>query len=31
MSKNNIIDGMDNNERFIASVGVKPSIDAIEN
>ena len=27
---NNMIDGMDNNERFIGSVGVRPSIDAIE-
>ncbi|MGA7522813.1 MAG: TonB-dependent receptor [Acidobacteriaceae bacterium] len=27
---NNMIDGMDNNERFIGSVGVRPSIDAIQ-
>ncbi len=27
---NNMIDGMDNNERFIGSVGVRPSIDAID-
>jgi hypothetical protein len=27
---NNLIDGMDNNERSIGSVGVRPSIDAIE-
>jgi outer membrane receptor protein involved in Fe transport len=27
---NNMVDGMDNNERFIGSVGVRPSIDAIE-
>jgi hypothetical protein len=27
---NNMVDGMDNNERFIGSVGVKPAIDAIE-
>jgi hypothetical protein len=27
---NNMIDGMDNNEQFIGSVGVRPSIDAIE-
>ena len=27
---NNMIDGMDNNERFIGSIGVRPSIDAIE-
>ncbi|MFZ0744635.1 MAG: TonB-dependent receptor [Terracidiphilus sp.] len=27
---NNMIDGMDNNERFIGSVGAKPAIDAIE-
>ena len=29
-NNNNMIDGMDNNERFIGSVGVKPSIDAVE-
>jgi hypothetical protein len=27
---NNMIDGMDNNERFIGSVGAKPAIDAVE-
>ena len=27
---NNMLDGMDNNERFIGSVGVRPSIDAIQ-
>jgi hypothetical protein len=27
---NNMIDGMDNNERFIGSIGVRPSIDAID-
>ncbi|HEY1896657.1 MAG TPA: TonB-dependent receptor [Terracidiphilus sp.] len=27
---NNMVDGMDNNERFIGSVGVRPSIDAVE-
>jgi hypothetical protein len=27
---NNMIDGMDNNERLIGSVGVRPSIDAID-
>jgi hypothetical protein len=27
---NNMVDGMDNNERFIGSVGVKPAIDAVE-
>ena len=27
---NNMVDGMDNNERFIGSLGVKPAIDAIE-
>ena len=27
---NNMIDGMDDNERFIGTVGVKPSIDAIQ-
>jgi hypothetical protein len=26
----NLIDGMDNNERFVGTVGVKPSIDAIQ-
>jgi len=26
---NNLIDGMDNNERFIGTIGVRPSIDAI--
>ncbi len=29
-NNNNLIDGMDNNERLIGSVGVRPSIDAIE-
>lgn len=29
-NNNNMIDGMDNNERFIGSVGVKPAIDAVE-
>jgi hypothetical protein len=29
-NNNNLIDGMDNNERFIGSVGVRPSIDAIQ-
>ena len=29
-NNNNMIDGMDNNERFIGSVGVKPAIDGIE-
>ncbi len=27
---NNMIDGMDNNERFIGTIGVRPSIDAIQ-
>ena len=27
---NNLIDGMDNNERFIGSIGVRPSVDAIQ-
>jgi hypothetical protein len=27
---NNLIDGMDNNERFIGTIGVRPSIDAIQ-
>jgi hypothetical protein len=27
---NNMIDGMDNNERFIGTVGVRPSVDAIQ-
>ena len=26
---NNLIDGMDNNERFIGTIGVRPSVDAI--
>ena len=29
-NNNNLIDGMDNNERFIGSVGVRPSVDAIQ-
>jgi carboxypeptidase family protein len=29
-NNNNMVDGMDNNERFIGSVGVKPAIDAID-
>jgi len=29
-NNNNMVDGMDNNERFIGSVGVKPAIDAVE-
>jgi len=27
---NNMIDGMDNNERIIGTIGVRPSIDAIQ-
>ncbi len=27
---NNLLDGMDNNERFIGTIGVRPSIDAIQ-
>jgi hypothetical protein len=27
---NNMIDGMDNNERFIGTVGVRPSVDAVQ-
>jgi Carboxypeptidase regulatory-like domain len=27
---NNMIDGMDNNERFIGTIGVRPSVDAIQ-
>src|SRR5207244_5806187 len=27
---NNLIDGMDNNERIIGTIGVRPSIDAIQ-
>jgi outer membrane receptor protein involved in Fe transport len=27
---NNLIDGMDNNERLIGTIGVRPSIDAIQ-
>jgi outer membrane receptor protein involved in Fe transport len=27
---NNLIDGIDNNERFIGTIGVRPSVDAIE-
>jgi Carboxypeptidase regulatory-like domain len=27
---NNMLDGMDNNERFIGAIGVKPSVDAIQ-
>lgn len=27
---NNLIDGMDNNERFIGTLGVRPSVDAIQ-
>src|SRR5437870_6288250 len=30
VTNNNLIDGMDNNERFIGTIGVRPSIDAIE-
>src|SRR5262245_427417 len=30
VSNNNLIDGMDNNERFIGTIGIRPSIDAIE-
>jgi outer membrane receptor protein involved in Fe transport len=30
VSNNNLIDGMDNNERFIGTIGVRPSIDAIQ-
>ena len=26
---NNLIDGVDNNERFIGTIGVRPSVDAI--
>lgn len=29
IGNNNMIDGMDNNERFIGTIGVRPSIDAI--
>jgi Carboxypeptidase regulatory-like domain len=27
---NNLLDGMDNNERFIGTIGVRPSIDAVQ-
>ena len=27
---NNLIDGMDNNERIIGTIGVRPSIDAVQ-
>src|SRR5205823_5816204 len=30
IANNNMIDGMDNNERFIGTIGVRPSIDAIQ-
>jgi len=30
VANNNLIDGMDNNERFIGTIGVRPSIDAIQ-
>ena len=30
VANNNMIDGMDNNERFIGTIGVRPSIDAIQ-
>src|SRR5213592_4846454 len=30
VANNNLIDGMDNNERFIGTIGVRPSIDDIE-
>jgi Carboxypeptidase regulatory-like domain/TonB dependent receptor len=30
VANNNLIDGMDNNERFIGTIGIRPSIDAIE-
>jgi hypothetical protein len=29
-ANNNLIDGMDNNERFIGTLGVRPSVDAIQ-
>src|SRR2546423_542641 len=30
VANNNMIDSMDNNERFIGTIGVRPSIDAIQ-
>src|SRR5215470_11219667 len=30
VANNNMLDGMDNNERFIGTIGVRPSIDAIQ-
>jgi outer membrane receptor protein involved in Fe transport len=30
VANNNMIDGMDNNERFIGTIGIRPSIDAIQ-
>ncbi len=30
VNNNNLIDGMDNNERFLGMVGVRPSVDAVD-